>query len=301
MVYVFLLVFASCLLHVLWNASGKKCGDSEAFTWLTTVGGALVNIVALCVLTLSGRIQPIPVSAGLLKMAATSGFFEGCYFIFLFWSYRHIDLSVAYPLSRGLAPLATLFLGPVVVLVFGLDSHRGIQLSQLLPVAIALGGASLLCYDALSRSDAKQNVLKGLILAMLTGLSIASYHLVDSTAMETYKLPSIQYLTLMSLFMSLFVSLWMLTKKNALARIAKELKGNIKGVLSVCCISNFTYCLVLLAFKLVKNATLVTAARNMGIVISLIYAAIFLKEKVSFQKALGACMITAGIIWIFLV
>lgn len=41
--------------------------------------------------------------------------------------------------------------------------------------------------------------------------------------------------------------------------------------------------------------------QKMAIVISLIYAAIFLKEKSSFPKALGACMITAGIIWIFLV
>jgi drug/metabolite transporter (DMT)-like permease len=73
------------------------------------------------------------------------------------------------------------------------------------------------------------------------------------------------------------------------------------GVLSVSFVAQANYMIVLYAFSIAQNPTLVTAARNMGIVLSLVVCAIRLKEKITPMKAIGAALITAGIIWIFLV
>ena len=236
---VFILIFISCILHILWNISGKKCKDNEAFTWLTTFG-----------------------------------------FIFLFWSYKHIDMSASYPLGRGLAPVLTLFLVPLSSMIFDIKGHGSLRLEQLPAVITTLAGAVLICRDSWKRSTQKQNAVKGLTLACLTGLSIAGYHLVDSQTLEKYT---------------------QVSKKNAIPRIKEEWKSCYKGVLSVSIVAQGNYMIVLYAFAIAQNPTLVTAARNMGIVLSLVVCAIRLKEKITPMKAVGAALITAGIIWIFLV
>ena len=297
---VFILIFISCILHILWNISGKKCKDNEAFTWLGTFGGAIFCIIAMVISHLITK-NPIP-PAGFFVMAAASGLFESTYYIFLFWSYKHIDMSASYPLGRGLAPVITLFLVPVTSYIFGIKGHGSLRLEQLPAVITTLAGAVFICRDSWKRSTQKQNAVKGITLACLTGLSIAGYHLIDSQTLEKYtQITEIEYLGYVFIFMLLFVSLWFLPKKNAIQRIKDEWRNGCMGVLSVSIVANANYMIVLYAFSIAQNPTLVTAARNMGIVLSLLVCAIRLKEKITPMKAVGAALITAGIIWIFLV
>ena len=297
---VFILIFFSCILHILWNISGKKCRDYEAFSWLTTFGGAVFCMLAMAVSRLVTK-NPFP-PAGFFAMTAASGFFEACYYVFLFWSYKHIDMSASYPLGRGLAPVATLFLVPVSAFLFDIKGHGSLRLEQLPAVMTALAGAVLICRDSWKRSSQKQDAVKGLTLACLTGLSIAGYHLIDSQTLEKYtQVSEIEYLGFVFVFMLLFVSLWFLPKKDAVRRIKDEWNYGCLGVLSVSIVSNANYMIVLYAFSIAQNPTLVTAARNMGIVLSLLVCAIRLKEKITPMKTVGAILITAGIIWIFLV
>ncbi|MCR4575247.1 MAG: DMT family transporter [Lentisphaeria bacterium] len=297
---VFILIFVSCILHILWNISGKKCRDNEAFTWLTTFGGAVFCIIAMVISRLITK-NPFP-PTGFFTMAAASGFFETTYFIFLFWSYKHIDMSASYPLGRGMAPVITLFLVPLSSMIFDIQEHSNLRIEQLPAVITTLTGAVLICRDSWLRSTQKQNAVKGLTLACLTGLSIAGYHLVDSQTLQKYtQVTEIEYLGFVFIFMLLFASIWFFPKKNAISRIKAEWKSCHMGVLSVSFVAQANYMIVLYAFSIAKNPTLVTAARNMGIVLSLVVCAIRLKEKITPMKAIGAVFITAGIIWIFLV
>ena len=108
---VFGLVFLSCLLHVSWNALSKGCEDRAAFTWMVTLTGLLFAVPGFVI---SRIISPGALNWSVLGYAAASGFFESLYFIFLFWSYKYVDLAVAYPLSRGVAPVATLIFGGLI-------------------------------------------------------------------------------------------------------------------------------------------------------------------------------------------
>ena len=297
---VFILIFITCILHILWNISGKKCKDNEAFTRLTTFGGAVFCIIATVISRLITK-NPIPPS-GFFIMAAASGFFETTYFIFLFWSYKHIDMSASYPLGRGLAPVITLFLVPISSMIFDIKGHGNLRLEQFPAVMTALIGAVLICRDSWKRSTQKQDTVKGLTLACLTGLSIAGYHLIDSQTLEKYKqVTEIEYLGFVFIFMLLFASIWFFPKKAAVSRIKAEWQSGYLGVLSVSFVAQANYIIVLYAFSIAKNPTLVTAARNMGIVLSLVVCAIRLKEKITPMKAVGSILITIGIIWIFFV
>lgn len=290
--FAFLLIFVSCCLHVAWNTISKGCKDKEAFTWLVTLTGTLS--VLPCFI-LAQIFQPGPLGWREIAYATVSGFFESIYTIALFASYKHIDLSVAYPIARGFAPIATLFLGFAIG-----DAFKPMQMPA---VATALAGVCILAWDANKRASSNTKSTRpalGITLSIITAVSIACYHLVDRGAINTEPKPNgISYLFAMHTSLLFFISLWMLPRKKAWSRIVKEWKAGPGEAVAVGTVSFIAYLLVIFALSL-EDATMVTAGRNLGIVLSLASGAIFLKEKLSKAKVIGATLVTAGVILIFL-
>ena len=103
-VAVFLLVFASAALHVLWNALVKTCENKASFAWLTCLVSVVVSLPVFLVCRAT---SPGALHAEVWALAALSGLVEAIYIVFLYKAYEWTDLSVVYPLSRGLAPLVT--------------------------------------------------------------------------------------------------------------------------------------------------------------------------------------------------
>lgn len=286
---IFGLIFLSCLMHVSWNAISKGCKDREAFTWMVTLTGTL-GVIPWFVYS---RIHsPGPIDLPVLSYAAASGFFQALYFIFLFWSYQHVDVSVAYPLSRGIAPVATLFLGSMV--------GDPLRLAHVPGVVATLAGVSLLSWDAMQRSSSRHMAKRGLIMSVITGIVVAAYHLLDRGAMTLARPPvGVEYMQFMHVFMLFFISLWLLPKAGVLPRLRQEWRQNWLPDIFVGVVSFLAYLLVVIAFRY-GHVTLVTAGRNMGIVISLAVGALFLREKISLRQTVGALLITAGVVVIFL-
>lgn len=110
--FVFFLVAFSASLHVLWNTLVNTCDDKLAFALLTSVISFLVLIPGYIYLR-QGRDNPM--EAGVWECAALSGLFEATYTILLYNAYSQEDLSVVYPLSRGIAPVFTLIFGGLIV------------------------------------------------------------------------------------------------------------------------------------------------------------------------------------------
>lgn len=286
---VFGLIFLSCLLHVSWNALSKGCEDREAFTWMVTLTGLLFVLPWFIV---SRVCTPGALTWPVLGCAAASGFFESLYFIFLFWSYKHVDLSVAYPLSRGVAPVATLVFGGLVG-----DPPLAVHLPG---VAVTLAGVSLLSWDALRRDRSRRLAWNGLVLAVLTGLAVAGYHMFDRAAVTQSPAPAaVEYLLLMHVFMLFFVTVWLLPKPGIGRRLLREWQRHWCADLLIGATSLVAYLLIVVAFRH-GHVTLVTAGRNLGIVMSLAAGALFLREKISWTQAAGALLVTAGVAGIFL-
>jgi drug/metabolite transporter (DMT)-like permease len=94
---VALAVLASALLHALWNALLKRGHDPLADLALLTLGASALALPWL------PFVPPLPAAAW--PWLLLSNLIHAGYYAALAASYRHAELSLAYPLMRGGAPL----------------------------------------------------------------------------------------------------------------------------------------------------------------------------------------------------
>ncbi|MDE3176080.1 MAG: EamA family transporter [Pseudomonadota bacterium] len=90
-------VLAAALLHALWNSLVKSAGDK----FMTSARVCLWCGLIACVVAAS---TPTPASAA-FPFVIASAIIHVLYFVLVGRLYRTADLSVVYPLMRGLAPL----------------------------------------------------------------------------------------------------------------------------------------------------------------------------------------------------
>ncbi len=94
---VIALVLASAVMHALWNTL-LKVGEDRLMSMAIVIGITALLAPALL------AIGPPPAPAS-WKFIACSALLNNAYFFFLIEAYRRGDLSHAYPLARGSAPI----------------------------------------------------------------------------------------------------------------------------------------------------------------------------------------------------
>jgi drug/metabolite transporter (DMT)-like permease len=157
------LVLAAAVLHATWNRMLHDATDRlAAATVAALVGAALL---------LPATVAFPPVRVWLLVLA--SGVAEAVYFSFLTAAYRRGELSFTYPVARGIAPFLVT-LGSALALGQTLSPGRVLG-------SLALGiGLTVISHAGLRRG-------RGLAVAFaaLTGLSIATYSVIDARAVHS--------------------------------------------------------------------------------------------------------------------
>lgn len=166
---VFGLLLFAAMLHAGWNALVRHDTDRSAATIAVAAGGALVGVVLVVFRPwMAPAAIPFIVASGLTHLA---------YYALMARAYHSGELSVAYPIMRGLAPLIT----TVVAIVFVEPASAPV----LLGVAIIGCGIVALGADGLRRRHAIGS-------ALANAFVIAGYTLIDglgarvSGAPETY-------------------------------------------------------------------------------------------------------------------
>jgi len=158
--FALVLVLTSALLHAIWNAIVKSGGDHLVAAWGTATGAA---ITALPMMGATGLPSP-----GSLLFVGVSGVLHALYNLALVRAYDHGDLSLVYPIARGIAPaLATA--GAVVVY------------QEALP-AVAYTGIGLVTLGVLLIGESGRHVpmsRPAVLWSVLTAACIAAYTLVD--------------------------------------------------------------------------------------------------------------------------
>ncbi len=283
--FVFSLVLLSASIHVFWNALVKKCEDKASFAWLSHIISVFVFLLPMFIFS---RIYwPGLISKQILLLACISGLFEALYIITLYGAYETADLSVVYPLSRGVAPI-------FILLAAGLFVSDTVNLSGGLAVLIILIGMTSVAFSVKNISSDK-SIAKGVLLAIITGAMIAGYHLVDRRAMEFTNRPNpLEYLFIMQCFQLIFLTIWISISPQKRTKIMHEWKINKKGVLIVGLFTPLAYFLIIWALQY-GNVTYIAAGRNIGIVISVIAGLLIFREPVGRLRAIGAILITLGI------
>jgi drug/metabolite transporter (DMT)-like permease len=154
-------VLVAALLHALWNSVVKSAADKF-------MSSARVALWTGVVAVLVGLVMPAP-SVVSLPYVAASALTHILYFLLVGRLYRDADLSVAYPLMRGLAPLVASVIAAVTL---GEVPNSAALVGVLALVAgVASMGFSGLAHGRIDRMT--------LIVAVSNSVIIAAYSVID--------------------------------------------------------------------------------------------------------------------------
>jgi len=279
------LVLAAALLHATWNLALKQSARKLTVSWLSLLVGPLLASPGLLLLPGSLGVS----RAGWACVLAT-GLLHALYFLFLSEAYERGELSLVYPLARGSGSLLVTLLAPVLlgeVVTPGGATGIGLVVLGLFGVA---GGPELTGHGQ-SRLLAQWRA-PHVAMALLTGLSIAGYSLVDKVGVSLVHPTLYQILMMGGAFLALTPYV-LLRQRQSLA----SLKGEWRTVAFVGIFSFVAYQLVLFALRLAKVAYVV-AAREVSIVFGAALGAAFLAERHGARRVLAAVSIAAGTVLI---
>ncbi|NDY56217.1 EamA family transporter [Desulfovibrio sulfodismutans] len=284
---VLTLVLLSAVLHVLWNTLVKTCDDRLSFAWLTTVLGGAFLILPFGYVRL---FAPGHIDADVWLWAGVSGAFQALYVMLLFAAYGRADLSVVYPVSRGLAPLAVmLFAGRFV----------GDAVGPLQATAVGLVVAGTVAVGLTTRNGFGRMSRSGLFLCLLTALATAGYSLVDRKAMSLRPAPgATEFLFLSYLFLTAVLTPWALIRRGWRG-LFSQWRVNRRDVILVSILTPLSYLCIVAAMGM-GNVVLITAGRNVGILFSTLAGAWLLRERVTRGRVFGTGVIFCGLVLLLL-
>jgi len=248
-------------LHALWNLLLARERDTEGASAV-----ALLTLVAVLMLpaALTWRVD-----AKALPFIVASAALELAYVALLAAAYRRYELSLVYPVARGLAP--------VLALLYAAAAGGA------LPTAVGVAGVVAVAIGVLLVRGARGSA-GGFVFGVTIAAAIAGYTVVDRYGIR--HAAAGPYLLLVMLTPALIYPLFI---GRLRVRAALGPATVVVGAASAS-----AYLLVLLALRL-ASAPAVAAVRETSVVIATAAAAIFLGERVSVTRIVGAAVVVLGV------
>ena len=215
------------------------------------------------------------------------------YFVFLGRSYTYADLSLVYPVARGM--------GPALVPVIG-----ALVLKEIITTLAIVGIISVvLGIFTVSWWGQFQKVFHdplrffreaGARYALLTGLVIAAYTVWDKMGVS-YVNPFL-YMYFLVLGSALFLTPYV-CRIHGTKAIRIEMKGKTVSIIISGLLMFIAYGLILLALQF-SRVSYIAAAREVGVVIGVLFGTLMLGEPFGKGRVLGSCLIVFGLVLISL-
>lgn len=246
-----------------------------SFCWNRLLHDVTDRLAVLAVAGLAGGILLLPAAlihppSAVPRLVILSALAETAYALCLTAAYRRGSLSLVYPLGRGTAPL-------LVVAGTWLIFQQPFRLSVALGAALL--GAGLVLVATRGKADYRTGAVG---FALLTGMSIATYSVIDAHAVH-HASPA-GYISLVLFLQGTLLSLLV---RGDLTRWQAALRpGLLIGVGSLA-----AYLLVLFAFQRASPGR-VSTLRETSILIGVLLA----RERPGRTVWLGAGMVVAGAI-----
>jgi drug/metabolite transporter (DMT)-like permease len=270
---VTLAVLGAGMLHAGWNALLKSAGGGDALLDTATVvaGSTACSLLAL-------PFVPLPDATAWPFIAASTGI-HVAYYLTLAQAYRTGDLSFAYPLMRGTAPLLVTVLGAVFL--------------RELPPLHVIAGIVLISIGIISIAFARRGSHPPAAAwwAFANAAIIAVYTLVDGTGARASgnALSYVLWLT----FIEGVVYLALLGRHRGARAIGYVRKQWRRGLLGGFC-SVAAYAIVLWAMTRAPVAA-VAALRETSVIFAALIGALWLKEGFGFARLAGAATVVLGV------
>lgn len=267
---VFAAVLAAALVHAGWNVLVKGAADKLAMTVSVALGAAIVSASILPFLPL-----PAPESWPFL---GASVLLQTVYYLLIARAYRIADMSLAYPLMRGAAPLVVALSG---AMVFGETLRNG----QWMAIGLISAGIGALALGAFRQPLGAA----GGITALCNAMVIAAYTLVDASGVRLSGAP-VAY----ALLLAVLTGVVTLAVVFA-GRVRPRLDGRTLGLgLVGGAATTLSYGVALWAMTRAPVAP-VAALRETSIIFALVLSRLAFGEKVGGRRIAAALLVMAGV------
>ena len=266
--FVVAIILSAALLHAVWNAIVKTATDRTTTLGLVALGHVIPGAVMVVAL-------PLPELESLIYVALSTVIHFG-YFYMLGQAYKHGDLSVVYPIARGIVPA-------LVALWAMVFAGELLPLQAWIGIAVIALGIQLSSWKAL-RSGVDRTAL---LFAVGTGICISLYSLVDGLGVRLSgnTLSYWAWGAFGHLFITGFIGL---RRRHQLHQIPLRvwMLGIAGGLVSMT-----AYGLVLYAKNFAPLGA-VSALRETSVIFAALIGFVFLKEG-NWIRRLGAAMMMA--------
>ena len=208
------------------------------------------------------------------------------YYAALILGYRYGDLSDVYPIARGIAPL---------LVAAGAVMYAGetLRVGEMAAVALICSGIVSLGLTRQWSAASK----RALIFALLTGISIALYTVIDGLGVRRAG-NAMAYIGLLFALESVPITLFVLATRYGEVRTSimhTWRTGLIGGVLAVS-----AYGIVIWAMN-TSYLTFVSSLRETSVVLAALIGTILLKEPFGRRRLVSAVVVVLGVFWLHIV
>ncbi len=266
------LILLSALMHAGWNFLVKRGRDGQ----LDTVGFSLgCSLIAACLLPFVG----LPHADCYPWLAATL-VVHVAYFLSLAEAYRYADLSIAYPLMRGTAPLLVALAAPFL----------GEALSPVQAVGVGMIGLGIGLPAWIGKPWHTVN-RRGLFFCLFNAAVIALYTLLDGIGVRLSG-HAVSYTLWLFLFNSwgiLAVIVW----RRSLSEVTQHVRQGWRIATLGAAMSMASYGIVLWAMTQ-TSIPAVAALREISVIFAALLGTWFLKEQMGVWRILGATFVGLG-------
>jgi drug/metabolite transporter (DMT)-like permease len=271
-------VLGAAALHALWNSLVKSASDKFLSSAIVALWCGVAAVMAALVLPRpAGAAFPFIIASALIHIV---------YFILVGQLYRSADLSVAYPIMRGLAPL----IAAVIALV---------TLGEAPPPIASLGVAALvvgvLAMGASGFAHGRINRLT-ILIALANSAVIAIYSVIDgqgarlSGAGSAFAFAYNSWADALTALAYLPIILFLRGRVAVSAFVVDWRRGLVGGLAAF-----FGYAIVIWAMTRAPIAA-IAALRETSVVFAAIIGVVALREPFHAQRAVAVLVILAGII-----
>ncbi|HUN21630.1 MAG TPA: DMT family transporter [Anaerolineales bacterium] len=280
-----LLLLLAAVAHTAWNLLLKQSSQRYLISWWALLMmGVLLLPIALWLEPAPARWMPI------LPLLLLSAGFEAAYYWTLMSAYQKGDFGLVYPIARGTAPIwislwAALFLGERISPLGGLG------------IGLIVAGLALVGSESLWRvrsAIAPRLSASSVLLALSVSLFISLYSTLDARAV--HQISPFPYTVMVLLVGAVLLAPLVLQKFGWQASL-KSLKTDGWRILAVGALTLTAYGLTLTVYRTGK-LSYAGAVREISIVLAAWMGWQFLGEKISFWRAIGACIVFAGVVWL---
>lgn len=276
------LVLASSVAHASWNLLAKRGSNQEVFIWWSqaAIGALFLPLGAVL-------IWRFPITGQGWWFVLGTVVLHIFYFLFLARGYSKEDLSVVYPIARGMGPAIVPVLG---VLVLG----ETVSALAVMGIASVVVGIFTVYWWGSFRQIASDPLRlirePGTRYALLTGSLIAVYSVWDKAGVG--HVTPFLYMYLMSTGTAIGMAPYLIRRHGMIA-IRSEWEVSRAGIAGVALLSFLAYGLVLTALTF-SQVSYIAPSREIGIVVGVILGSLVLGEPFGRGRLLGAGLIAAG-------